>query len=108
VKPPYVSTPRKQIELLLKSLINEVVNVRFETVDYTTTVMSIAVGNSALKEGALGVAVALRNEELAKIAAAINRMLHPGDPGRACHNPAAILLQPPPIWSVSHVKATCL
>jgi hypothetical protein len=100
-KPPYVSTPRKQIELLLKSLINEVVNVRFETVDYTTTVMSIAVGNSALKEGALGVAVALRNEELAKIAAAINRMSSSATraslPWRPYHPTTNNL------WSVSHV-----
>jgi hypothetical protein len=78
----YLSTPKKQIELLLSSLIKEVVNVRFETVDYQHTVMSIAVGNSALQEGALGVAVALRNEELAKIAAAINKILthDPGEP----------------------------
>ena len=76
----YNSTPRKCIELILSSLIREHVNVRLETVDYQTSLFSIAIG-SRIQDGPLGVAVAFRNPELVRIRDAINNILNqePGD-----------------------------
>jgi hypothetical protein len=62
--------------MVLQSLIKERVDVRLETVDHNSTLISIAVAhNSSACEGLKGVCVALRNPELVLLRNAINDML---------------------------------
>jgi hypothetical protein len=71
---PYPHT-RKRHDMVLASLIGERVDIRVEAVDDKTTLVSLSVGNSHLSEGKLGVAVALKNEELLHLRNALNDML---------------------------------
>lgn len=66
---------KKRHDLVLASLIGERVDVRVEAVDDKTTLISLSVGKSQLHQGHLGVAIALRNEELLKVRNAITDML---------------------------------
>lgn len=73
----YQSSPRKLRQLLLASLIGQMVDVRLETVDYQTTLFSLS-----LNDGKVAVAVALRNKDLLSIRDAINDIVnpYPGEP----------------------------
>jgi hypothetical protein len=63
-------------KLFMKSLINEHIVVNMEAVDSRVTLFSIAIGDSGITEGKLGVAVAIPNKELKRIRDAITAMLN--------------------------------
>jgi hypothetical protein len=70
----YPSTS-KSTHVTLHTLIDEQVDVKLETVDNRTALLSIAVMGSPLYEGKLGVAVAMRNDQLKRIRDAITTFL---------------------------------
>ena len=64
-KPSYRSEPRKTHSQILHTIINERVDVRLETIDYTTFLFSIAVGRPGhhMAEGNQGTCVAMNRAE---------------------------------------------
>lgn len=76
---PPGATPERRIDLVLHSLINERVDVRLETIDGNTSLISFAVAKSGYeaREGDKGVAIAMRHDDLLQVWKAIGKMLEP-------------------------------